>query len=102
MAYNNPQYSGYVSTSANTQAAQQGLAASTARQAQLMQARQQQELKERKAANAKIEKQKEIKTAAFNNKFPPITKTVKPKINKEIVLKSIYLFFVKITYELYF
>jgi len=77
MAYNNPQYSGYVSTSANTQAAQQGLAASTARQAQLMQARQQQELKERKAANAKIEKQKEIKTAAFNNNLAKAVSTGK-------------------------
>jgi hypothetical protein len=77
MAYNNPQYSGYVSTSANTQAVQQGLAASTARQAQLMQARQQQELKEKKAANAKIEKQKEIKTAAFNNNLAKAVSTGK-------------------------
>ena len=43
----------------------------------------------------------DIETAAFNNKFPPIIKTVKPKINKEIVFKSIYLFFVKIAHELY-
>ena len=77
MAYNNPQYSGYVSTSANTQAVQQGLAASTARQAQLMQAKQQQELKEKKAANAKIEKQKEIKTAAFNNNLAKAVSTGK-------------------------
>ena len=36
---------------------------------------------------------KEIDTADFNNRFPPIIKTIKPKNNNEIVLKSIYLFY---------
>ena len=77
MAYNNPQYSGYVSTSANTQAVQQGLAMSTARQAQIAQAREQLELKERKAANNKIEKTKDAKTAAFNNQLAQAVSTGK-------------------------
>lgn len=34
----------------------------------------------------------EIDTADFNNRFPPIINTINPKINKKIVLKSIYLF----------
>ena len=32
----------------------------------------------------------EIDTDAFNKRFPPIIKTIKPKNNNEIVLKSIY------------
>ena len=42
-------------------------------------------------SNFGIPNLRDIETAAFNNKFPPIIKIVKPKINNEIVFKSIYL-----------
>jgi len=48
MAYNNPQYSAYVSTAAGTQAALQGISNSTSKIAQIVNARQQRELQERK------------------------------------------------------
>ena len=77
MAYNNPQYSAYVSTAAGTQAALQGISNSTSKIAQIVNARQQRELQERKAKNLLLDKKKEQKTAAFNTQLSKAVATGK-------------------------